>query len=458
MDTTVFVGTLILLQLFCLWAGQRASKKIQNQDDYFLAGKDVRFFPLLMTFVGTSIGGGLVLGASQEAYRFGWTVLLYPLGACLGFIFLALGAGKRLARFPVATISQIFEVVYKSTGLRKMSSLISIVALFVILIAQVIASRKFMVSIGVDNTFLFLIFWGMVVIYTVMGGLKAVVSIDIIQALFFIVFFALGFGYILYTGDFEISKVIAGGWKSDAFDFNAEKLSGWLLIPILVMIVEQDYAQRCFAAKSPRVVTRAAAYAALCTFLVCFIPVFFGVLGKQLGIVVPEGSSVFMDVVTALTNPTITALIGCAVLMAILSTSISLLNAVSSNISQDFDLNFSNEKRKVKISRGITALLGLVAVGGSFFSGQIVDLLIQSYELLVYCLFIPIFAALFKERGNTASAWAAFICGGVGFILTRFVAFEMVPKEAIGLILSFAGYGISEVWIRFRREELAEAN
>src|SRR6476660_1179278 len=117
MNTTVFIGVLALLQLICLWAGKRASKNLQDQQDYFLASKEVRFFPLLMTFVATQIGGGLVLGAAEEAYQFGWTVMLYPLGACLGFVVLSSGIGRRLAQFDVSTVAQLFEVVYKSVKL-----------------------------------------------------------------------------------------------------------------------------------------------------------------------------------------------------------------------------------------------------------------------------------------------------------------------------------------------------
>lgn len=449
MNTTVFVGVLVLLQLMCLWAGKRASRNVQDQQDYFLASKEVRFFPLLMTFVATQIGGGLVLGAAEEAYQFGWSVLLYPLGACLGFVVLALGIGKMLARFQVSTVAELLEVVFQSNMLKKTASVLSIISLFMILMAQVIASRKFMVSLGMDQSILFLAFWGIVIVYTVMGGLKAVVSIDIIQAFFFIAVFAFGFGYILYTGSFTLSEVVVGGWSSEAFAFDPAKLSGWLLMPLLFMVIEQDMAQRCFAARSPRVVTRAAAYAALCTLLVCIIPVFFGVLGKQMGIVVPKGSSVFMDVTQALTNPSLAAFIGCAVLMAILSTAISLLNAVSSNLSQDFDFGLGKGTKSVQLSRKITAGIGLVAVVGSFYAGQIVDLLIQSYELSVYCLFIPVCAALFRSRGNALSAWMAVGLGGVGFCLTRFVTFE-VPKEIVCLTLSGAGYVIAEIWIRWK--------
>ncbi|WP_068471254.1 sodium:solute symporter family protein [Candidatus Protochlamydia phocaeensis] len=456
MNMTLFTGILIVLQIICFLAGKRASKNLQNQKDYFLAGKDVQFFPLLMTFVATQIGGGLVLGSAEEAYRFGWTVLFYPLGACLGFVLLAMGIGKKLAQFQVSTVAQLFEVVYQSRMLKQIASLLSILSLFMILVAQVIASKKFMVSLGFDQTAFFIAFWVVVVIYTVMGGLKAVVSIDIIQALFFMLIFSLGFGYVLYASDFSFASTLQSGMSGEAFEFNASKLSGWLLMPLLFMVIEQDMAQRCFAAQSPRVVTRAAACAAFCTLAICIIPVFLGVLGKQAGIEVPAGSSVFMDVAQALTTPALSAFLGCAVLMAIISTAISLLNAVSSNLTQDFDFSLVQKLRSVTGSRWMTAGIGVLAVGGSFYFGEIVDLLIQSYELSVCCLFVPVFAALFKAKGNTVSAGLAMAFGGMGFVLFRVWEVEF-PREILSIFLSAAGYGLGEAWLSLKARSSEKA-
>jgi len=450
MNTTVFVATLAVLQLICLWAGKRASKNLQNPQDYFLAGKDVRFFPLLMTFVATQIGGGLVLGAAEEAYKFGWTVLLYPLGASLGFVLLALGVGQKLAQYQVSTVAELLGRVFQSPLLKRMASLLSIMSLSMILIAQVIASRKFMVSLGYDQPLLFLAFWGIVILYTAIGGLKAVVSIDMIQALFFMTVFAFGFAYIVYTGPLTFSTIVENSWSGEAFDFNIAKLSGWLLMPLLFMVIEQDMAQRCFSARSPPVVTRAAGYAALCTLLICIVPVFIGILGKQMGLVVLTGSSVFMDVVQILTPPSLAAFIGCAVLMAVLSTAISLLNAVSSNLTQDFEMmKGSGAWEGIQLPRRITAGVGFIAVGTSFYAGEIVDLLIQSYELSVSCLFIPVCAALFKSRGNALSAWLAFFFGAIAFCLTRLMMFD-IPQEVVSLGLSGLGFAMGEIWMQRR--------
>jgi SSS family solute:Na+ symporter len=453
MNLTLFLIVLFVLQLVCLVAGSKASRGMKDQEDYFLAGKDVRFFPLMMTFIATQIGGGLVLGSSEEAYHFGWSVMLYPLGACLGFVLLAIGIGKKLAQFQVSTVAQLFEVVYRSSALKRVASFLSIVSLFMILVAQVIASKKFMLSLGFDQNALFLLFWGLIILYTVLGGLKAVVSIDIIQATFFIIVFLLGFGYTLYVNDVSFFNVVEAGLNKENFDLNSSKLCGWLLMPLLFMVIEQDMAQRCFAAQSPRIVTKAAAYAAGCTLLVCIIPIFFGILGKSKGIQVAKGASVFMTVAQATTTPAISAFLGCAVLAAIISTAISLINAVSSNVNQDFALMRQNQSAFK--SRWITALIGLGALLFSFYFDNVVDLLIQSYELSICCLFVPVFVALFKQSGNKISAILAIVGGFFGFCLFRLVPVTF-PKEILSILLSFIGYVIGEMIVWTQNRQIAK--
>ncbi len=434
-DITIFLITFFLLQAVCLWVGRRASKSMNSQDDYFLAGRSIRFFPLMMTLVATQIGGGLVLGSAEEAYKYGWIVLLYPLGATLGLMALACGIGKRMSRFQVSTVAALFEVVYGSLKLKKIASFLSIFSLFFILVAQVIASKKFMLSLGVDNQTIFLLFWGIVIVYTVMGGLKAVVATDIIQAIFFITIFFLSFIYCYFFSTFEFTPV-----QMEAFQFDASKCTGWLLMPLLFMVIEQDMAQRCFAAKSGKVVSLASGVAAVTTIIVCLIPVFFGVAAKSSGVEVKEGSSVLMAVVGATTTPFIAALVGCAILVAIISTADSLINAISSNVASDF-----GKVKSVTQARIITTLISLSALFVSFSFHNVVDLLILSYELSVSALFVPIFMALFIRKGNPLSAVMAIVLGTTGFLLFHLVQAPIFPREIDSLILSGMGYGLTEL-------------
>ena len=248
MNISIFITLLFGLQCFYWVVGKRASRNLGGQEDYFLAGKAVRLFPLMMTFLATQVGGGVVLGAAEEAYRFGWPVILYPFGAALGLILLGAGIGRKLAQFPVTTIAQIFEVVYRSTPLRRIASTLSVISLFMILVAQIIASSKFLVSLGFTNTPLLILFWAIVILYTAQGGLRAVISTDKVQAAFFSFVFLLCFGFVLYSNP-SISTLPLP--QLEHLIPVSSKLCGWLLMPLFFMVIEQDMGQRCFAGASP---------------------------------------------------------------------------------------------------------------------------------------------------------------------------------------------------------------
>lgn len=441
MKFSIFISLLFGLQFLYCFIGLRVSKKVNSKEDYFLAGKNIRLFPLMMTFLATQVGGGIILGAADEAYQFGWPVLFYPLGAALGLILLGVGMGRKLAEFQVSTVAQIFEVVYRSAMLRKIASVLSVISLFMILVAQIIASHKFLVSLGFNNVPLFIVFWTIVIVYTTQGGLRAVISTDLVQASFFSTVFLLCFGFVLYS-DPSISALQLPQWGE--FLSISPKLCGWLLMPLFFMIIEQDMGQRCFAGDSPQVVSKASFLAGIGTLIICIIPVFFGCLANTLDLEVPQGSSVLILAIAKTTNPWITALVGCAILAAIISTATSLINAISSNISSDFQLALFQKIHAVGIARFMTCIISMAAIFFAFYFDNIVGLLMQSYELSVSCLFIPLLIALFKKQGNFLSALMAILFGLIGFFLFRIYPIAF-PREIASILLSLLGFSCGEM-------------
>lgn len=431
-----FISLLFGLQFLYWYIGQRSSKNLNNNEDYFLAGRSVKLFPLMMTFLATQVGGGTLLGAAEEAYHVGWPVILYPLGSALGLIILGLGAGSKLASFHVSTVAQIFQTVYGSKVLKKVASILSIVSLFMILIAQIIASSKFLISMGLDNKFLFIAFWAIVIIYTSKGGLKAVISTDIAQALYFSFALFLCFAVVLYSVP---SVSLLKHPRMHDLAAVSDKISGWLLMPIFFMVIVQDMGQRCFAGASPRIVSQAALFSGIGTILICVIPVFFGSLARATQLPIPEGGSVLMTTIAAMTNPWITAIAACAVLAAIISTATSLINAISSNLSNDFHLSLFESIDPVKLAQGITCTISVAAILSAFYFDNIINLVIQSYELLVCCLFVPIIFAIFNQN-RTRAAWGAVLMGAAAFVFFRF--FPVPFRELLSLLLSLIGYGI----------------
>lgn len=435
---TLFISLLFGLQLFYWVVGRLASKKISGNADYFLARKSVTLFPLTMTFVATIVGGGVVLGAAEEAYQFGWPVFFYPLGNVLGLLILGMGFGKRLAEFKVSTVAELFEAVYGSSFLRKAASVLSIVSLFMILVGQLIASQKFLASMGITNIPIFIAFWAIVILYTAQGGLRAVIATDLVQACFFSAIFLACLGYVLYFAPVDLPAL-----NFEEISPVSGKLWGWIFMPMLFMLIGQDVGQRCFAGASSSVVSKASIISGLIVLIVCSVPLYLGCLAKAAGIEVPEGSSVLMTAIQAFTPSWFASFVGCAIIAAIISTVTSFINAIGSNLSEDFN------SYSVSASQKIAVLISCLALVFAFYFDNIVDVLIQSYELSVSCLFVSVIIALFKPKGNALAATLSMMFGAAGFILFRIYPIE-VPKEILSILLSLAGFGLGELLARRR--------
>ncbi|MFA6036611.1 MAG: sodium:solute symporter family protein [Legionellales bacterium] len=440
MDQIHFLLLFVGIGIAYLMVGLHVGKKITNKVDYFLADRSYGIFAVTLTLVATQIGGGMILGTSNEAYEFGIYGIVYAIGVVFGFFALALGLAHKLREFNVATTAQLFETQYQSTLLRKIAAVVMIMSLCGILAGQVVASRMFLNGLGLTNEAIFLSLWVFVILYTVLGGLKAVVLTNVYQVIFIFilfvgVFFWLQGHYPIDTLDFTPNQMVV----TEAFSWKL--LVPLLLMPMMFSIVEQDLAQRFFSARTPKIATASAICAAILILLFAFMPVYFGVLGKQLAIHIPENTSVFIAVMKTLVPDVVLALIACGLLSAIVSTADSLLCAISSNLAQDFGTLSKNPKREVQISRLITLSAGTAAVVIAYYMDNILEVLVKSYELPVTCLFASIFLCCILKRVYKLAAVLSVFAGLISFIFFKFYP-TTFPNEVIQITLSFLGYGV----------------
>ncbi|MEM7361920.1 MAG: sodium:solute symporter family protein [Bacteroidota bacterium] len=422
---------------FYLFIGWRASKQVKGDEDYFLMGRRLTVFPLCFTLLATQLGGGTLLGAAQEAYTKGWMVLFYPLGASLGLFALGLGFGGRLRRMQISTIPEIFEKVYQLPSMRLVASLISMCSLYFILVGQGMATKKFFVTIGKDSPAYFIFFWIVFVAYTVMGGLKAVVDTDVWQALFILVtlvvaVFSADLGSVEWRPSFDLDMLSASDipWAS------------WLLMPFCFMLIEQDMGQRCFAAKSAKVVAPATMMAGLLLMLGSGTAIMFGVLAKEKGLAIEPDTTVLVAAIEAFTNPTVATFFMAVILMAIVSTADSLLCSISSHLS--CDLIRSNNippQQKLIVSRIMTFVTGISALALVYYFDSVVTMLMLSYELSVSVLFVPVLMAIILSSPSRQGAMGAMIAGAIGFGLFRVWSLPL-PREVLTLLLSLLGYAV----------------
>jgi len=440
MDLTLFLTVFFALIGFYFILGIIVSKKIKTTSDYFLAGRNLGFFTVMLTLIATQIGGGMLLGTSQEAYLMGYYGITYTIGMSIGFLLLGLGFAPKLQSLNVSTTAELFETRYNSVSLKKVASLLSIATMFGIVVGQIVASRALIEGLGINSELVFIGFWAFVIAYTILGGLRAVALTDTAQVIFVILVFG---GIFLYTyaGETQSFFTLAGMSKIQNMfsSITYTKIIGIALMPALFSLIEQDLAQRFFASRTKKIAALSAICASIFLLVFAMIPIYFGIKAKMLGISF-AGKSPLIPLLSHLTSEFVLILAVCGIIAAITSTGDSLLCAISSNISQDFDFSFLGIKNKLRLSKIVTFIMGILAITASYFVPQnIIDVLVGSYEISVSCLLIPLLVSYFYKGLNKNAAIGSIALGLTGFILFRIYPIPF-PREIASLGLSGLGY------------------
>ncbi len=438
MSQPLFMAMLLVLCLAFLWITKFSLQRNTTKDEFFLGKRSLGLFPLTMTFFAAQIGGGALLGTAEEAYRFGWWALAYPLGLALGMLLLASGIGARLRELELVTVTEVFTRIYGSKTLRIVAGSLFVLSFFLILVAQCLAARKFLAALGYDSPYVFLGLWGVMLVYTSLGGLKAAVASDVLQGI--VKLFALAL--IWFTAKESTLPALPAAFAP----LTALPLFEWLLLPPLFMLIAQDMGQRCFAARSPLVVTQAALFSAFLFALVSIVPVYFGRQAQEQGIQIASGNSVFLSAIIQLTNPYAAAVSALGVVMALISIANSLLCSISSQISYDLPLFNRLSPNCVK---ALTAGIGALAALLSFQFSGVVSVLILSYELSVVVLFVPICAILMNRPLRFETCRGTMIVGAIAYFTACLVTLPL-PKALFALTCTFSFAFISSCRKRFQ--------
>ena len=443
MSIELFLIVLFSLATFYLVIALFTSKKVSTVQDYFLANRDVGVLPLTFTLVGTQLGSGLLIGTAERAYTIGLWGILYTLGMSLGFIILGLGFAARLRSLNIATTAEIFETRYHSYRLKLFASFVSIISLWGLLLAQVIASKAILTGLDIVNPAWVVFLWSFLILYTMIGGLQSVIIIDSLQVIFIITIFTGIFFYTLPKGGVGVFTVpLLSKMQSYYFTkkFVLSSLLPTFLSPVLFSLIEQDLAQKFFAAKSKATATIASFLASIIITLFACIPLYFGIYAKIQGVVVPRGASPLIPFLAKSCDSVVFILAICGLMAAITSTADSLLSAISSNIAQDFS-NFLPGKNKLKVAKSVTFITGASAVIASFYTtSDIITVLENSYRFSVASLFVPTIIAYFTTNLNRCAAVVSVCCGVLSFFGAHYFLPHSIWQDVIPLGLSLMGY------------------
>ena len=460
LDWTIFIGYFLLLIGTSVWLSRRG---IDSSRDYFVGGNTMPMLAVAVSVLATAQSAATFLGGPEFSYRNDLTLLGFSLSGFLAAIFVAKVLIPRFYAIRAVTVYELLEIRYGEPAKKEAGAMfligrvfasgarlyIGALAISMILFNDIIASH---VAISI------IVLISGALAYTYVGGVRSIIYSDVIQAVTYLgaAMAVLIYLYTALNADLgSMASLLESNEKLTVLDISLSGefsiwalLSGWLLLNIAVFGLDQDMTQRVLSCKSEKEGARSLIYA-----IVFSLPV--NILFLAIGLLLylyyqhPEISSfgsggikqsfqgekitVFMTYILNEMPEGLRGLVTVGAIAAALSSTTSVLGAMSSVAIEDFYRPWKSarsemaEQHYVKAARiavvVFAALLSIMAMV-SYFWQRYTDLPLLSFALGVMAfaysgLLGVYFSAIFTKRGSQRSVLFGLIGGFMTVLLLQ---------------------------------------
>ena len=444
--------------IFMLSVGYFFYRKNDSHEDFFVAGRKMGSVHIGLSVVATDVGGGFSIGLGGLGFAIGlsgsWMLFTGLVGAWLSAVILIPRVYRLSEKHSLLSFPQLFEKFYgKNVAL--IAALISAIGYIGFTSSQILAGAKLASAsfVGLNFNYALLIMGSIAIIYTVLGGLKAVIYTDTIQWIILIVGLSLvGIPLSLNAiGGFDAIRAELPGEFLSLDNIGWKTLANWVITIVPIWFIGMTLYQRIYASKSSKKAQRAWFIAGLFEYpFMAFLGVFLGLFARVAflkGQFTELGYAATVDLDPELGLPLLLrthlpigmmGIMLSAYFSAIMSTADSCLIAASGNLLTDI-FRFKKFKNRLRISQVITLITGIIAIFIAYNMPKVLELMLNSYAVMVSGLFIPLVGGLFFHVRHTLAAMVSMVSGGS---ITLLLVILKVPLP-LGLDPIFYGLSIS---------------
>lgn len=441
-----------------LFIGWLASRRIQGNEDFMVAGR--RLGPVMMagTLAATEVGGGSSLGVAEKAYgAWGMSASWYVFTMTITFVVLAFIA-PRLRRSMVKTVPEYFAKRYDEPS-ALLTALIMLLPLVGLSAIQIIASSVILsVMLGLSYATCVVVVTVVVTIYSVMGGLWSVTLTDVVQWCLIVVGLVVAIPFAIEA---------AGGWQQAMTYVPAEKMSltegmgTGTIISLIIMYVAsfsvgQEAVQRYFAAKDERSAKLGSLLAGFVYLLFALVPAILGIVAFSMvqqgtldgALIEAQGTRYVLPVLAvAVLPPWLVGVVFAALISATMSSADSDLLAAGSIFSNDIYAKYINvdatDAQILKTTRIVMVVLaGLALIIALTNTSNLIAILMFSFTLRAGGAFFSYVLGHFWKKATASAAMASLVSGSVAVIVVEQDLVSVGGLDAIvpGLVVSFIAF------------------
>ncbi len=279
----------IVMMVIAFWA----RRKVNNVEDFIIAGRQLSVPLLSGTLIATWFGAGSLSVSADTIFHHGLRMTaLEPLGLGFCLIFAGCFFARRIWHLQVLTLADIIRLRFGVVA-EKLEVVISIAYLGWIAVQLLSIGHIIELVFGFDATTSIIVVTFILTSYTLLGGMWSVTLTDLVQVSLLVLGLIIlcgnilaslgqdnsfqGFSYLLQHSDRDALVLIPTEKLAD-FQY-------WLslfLLGSLGNIASQDLAQRILAAKSPSTAVNACLFSGGAYILIASIPVVIGLAGRLL--------------------------------------------------------------------------------------------------------------------------------------------------------------------------------
>ncbi len=371
---SIDIGIIIIYGVSMVLLGLYLSGKSHGAEDYFLAGRTMRWPTIGFSLFASNISSTTLVGLAGAAYATGISVYNYEWMAAFVLAFFALFILPFVLRSQVFTMPEYLEKRFSRTS----RTYFAILTLFLNIIVDT-AGSLFAGSLIVKMIFPQLALWEIITVlalvagaYTILGGLSAVMITDVIQAVLLLV------GSVIIT---YIAFDKVGGWHrvieavppdmmslvrpmDDPFMPWLGLITGVPLLGFYFWCTNQFMAQRLLSAKDANHARWGALLAGFLKLPVLLIMVIPGTIALVLYPSLEKADFVYPTLMFDLLPVGLLGLVLAGFMAALMSQIDSTLNSASTLVTMDFIRTLKpnlSSNALMQIGRFVTFLFMLLA-------------------------------------------------------------------------------------------------
>lgn len=406
--------------LFLLTIGIIDFRKVQDFNDYVLAGRRQNLAIVTVSLMASMIGSGSTIGLTDKAFSKGFPAIWFLAVGGIGLLLQSWLLSEKVRASKAVTLPDLAQKTMGSQT-RFLVALIIVITWIGIIAAQFIAAGKILTALtGVDSGVVLALAAVIIVVYSFLGGQASILKTDFLQ--FLILAAALLFTVLfLYLSKPVDVRTLSFRLTNEAF--TARDLFYYLTIVMGSYFICPMMFSRLLTAKTPNTARRSSLIAGFGVLAFAFFIVLIGLWASSRGI--DPGKTGVLSHIFLNELPKAGGLILIlGILSAVISTTDTCLVMTGSIIEHDLlNKRSTGSKGEMTRTRVLVLLIGALGYYTALLGNwDIIGLLLEAFEFYTAGIVPALFVALMMIRKKTlAPGWsfAAVLTGGLFGLLPK---------------------------------------